>query len=974
MSEIPVLESKEKIEASGGVQPFGDAARRQAAASNVMSEIGSSIAINAAMKRSELSGLELGKTPQGDVFPSITKADGAFEKAYRTQARATLTLQAEKFLNDSLHALQSSGTPTAQGIQEFQASAQMGIEQIASNSPTQDREALLNSFSGSLMEVSQKLQNDLLKRDKSDLADTMESSVSTSVSSMFESVVNGNVEGAIQSKELAISNTKDMYDAGMISGSKRDAKIREVEISFITGEEYSKLQDAKSKGKLEKAISDFGKNKREDLTTTEHLQVGQKLLNLVKAEQSTENMFQSNLNSEAAAKISTGSVTPADISHYEEQMTSSNFNDFLVKLNNGQSKQIEELGKINFAFQNWSNPTTATETTGKYIDKAYDAQVLSLMQNNPNLDENTAKGIAAANAGFPIPKHIKSIEALARSTMGSDIEQAGRLIDSLDETHPSNLDGLSGDARAMVEKYNQLIGAQYTPQSAAEEANKTVFGAANAETNAINEKWKIESQTVFGSPSVDRAQRMKNLIAGSRSLTGLTKKQPIDDETSYAMAVKESYELNYKKYNGDAELAKAMTQKMFAQSAQNSTFNNEPGNNKPKLTMGSVEMAFNAAAGTEYIIKDLAANQLKSFIDSYNEQAKELDTFQWQMDYNGIVSFDEFQIASDRLKMAESKIGEPSTKEAKAKLRKEINELRQTIDLYQSPEKGQPKLKQVYPDGSVGEELTIGLVNLGKNSTFNGAQEFKFIGVTQNGGQIPLQNLYTKGNQQPVFFADAEEYNKILKSEVMESGGSSSRRVINQLNQASVNEAKSKQKISSFREAALSKRQKELEEINAINQQVDERDDLNDIQKDFEKDRLLIKRAANKAIQTVPDAIMAAKELSVMVTKVAFGSAKAFAEEVQESIFGEPIDLITVQDMSLNNGIPTNIPKVWNGKELTEEGAINMAVNSGEKYPSFGSVRAARNRAEIENSRLIKSLKEKIDKMLFDMDKVDSND
>lgn len=47
---------------------------------------------------------------------------------------------------------------------------------------------------------------------------------------------------------------------------------------------------------------------------------------------------------------------------------------------------------------------------------------------------------------------------------------------------------------------------------------------------------------------------------------------------------------------------------------------------------------------------------------------------------------------------------------------------------------------------------------------------------------------------------------------------------------------------------------------------------------------------------------------------------------------------ITVTDPSLNDGRPTNIPSMWGGRELPQPEAIKQALQSGQKFESFGSI------------------------------------
>lgn len=50
---------------------------------------------------------------------------------------------------------------------------------------------------------------------------------------------------------------------------------------------------------------------------------------------------------------------------------------------------------------------------------------------------------------------------------------------------------------------------------------------------------------------------------------------------------------------------------------------------------------------------------------------------------------------------------------------------------------------------------------------------------------------------------------------------------------------------------------------------------------------------------------------------------------------------ITVTDPRLNEGKPTNIPSMWEGKEVDEDTAVNKALMSKKTYKSFDSIESA---------------------------------
>lgn len=60
---------------------------------------------------------------------------------------------------------------------------------------------------------------------------------------------------------------------------------------------------------------------------------------------------------------------------------------------------------------------------------------------------------------------------------------------------------------------------------------------------------------------------------------------------------------------------------------------------------------------------------------------------------------------------------------------------------------------------------------------------------------------------------------------------------------------------------------------------------------------------------------------------------------------------ITVTDPRLNGGMPTNIPSLWQGREVEQDEAIARAIASGIEYPSFRTISDAVRAAEAESAR-----------------------
>jgi hypothetical protein len=61
---------------------------------------------------------------------------------------------------------------------------------------------------------------------------------------------------------------------------------------------------------------------------------------------------------------------------------------------------------------------------------------------------------------------------------------------------------------------------------------------------------------------------------------------------------------------------------------------------------------------------------------------------------------------------------------------------------------------------------------------------------------------------------------------------------------------------------------------------------------------------------------------------------------------------ITITDPNINNGLPTNIPSLVQGRQLNEQEAIEAAKKSGNQYPSFNSIESAVNAAKSRSAQL----------------------
>ena len=136
VSEIPAGENLPKPYQQSerpDITQFGDiqnATRDYAESSNWMSKLGSEVAARASNAVAEKIGGELGKNPRGDIGIPLTDFDKAMQESYKTQAQATLGLQANKLISDSNIEAAKASRITPELITKTNQSISIGLKNI----------------------------------------------------------------------------------------------------------------------------------------------------------------------------------------------------------------------------------------------------------------------------------------------------------------------------------------------------------------------------------------------------------------------------------------------------------------------------------------------------------------------------------------------------------------------------------------------------------------------------------------------------------------------------------------------------------------------------------------------------------------------------------------------------------------------------------------------------------------------------
>ena len=303
MSDIPQYKSQEKLQPATQQHGFLKASTAQASAGNALTNIGSEIAVRSSVARSQQAGVEMGKTPSGDLLPAFNKTDEAFQQAYRTTAQATLTLQGEALLAKGLTTVNQANKLTPDLIDNFNSQMSKGIDAISGQAPSIDKTALKQNLQLGLLTAENKLRANLAKQQKEDLKDNFAAYSQSNTQEIFNVASNGDIAGGAQLLSSYQEAVAQQVESGLLSKLDGQSLVNTARTTYLTGREFAKAQDAETNGELDRFLSDYSKNPPSDMTPTEWVEVGNKLLTLVNLQDAADSRNQALLVSEGGLRI-----------------------------------------------------------------------------------------------------------------------------------------------------------------------------------------------------------------------------------------------------------------------------------------------------------------------------------------------------------------------------------------------------------------------------------------------------------------------------------------------------------------------------------------------------------------------------------------------------------------------------------------------------------------------------------------------
>ena len=243
-TEIQTLEPAQRLSITTQPQNFVGAFTQYAQSSNMLGELGASMALNASIEYNKIQGQKLGMNPQGDILPPITAADKAFQEGYIAQSNATLSLQANKMMMEGQLELDKNYRITPGMIKSYSANMQQGLEKILQQAPTPIQADMRNNFTSSLLNSTGQLTRQYIAQTKQQEQSSAEANLKLQLKQINDYVRAGNVDGAEKLRKQIIGESKARSATGMYNPAQAKAAEDSANTTYYTAQEINKAEQA----------------------------------------------------------------------------------------------------------------------------------------------------------------------------------------------------------------------------------------------------------------------------------------------------------------------------------------------------------------------------------------------------------------------------------------------------------------------------------------------------------------------------------------------------------------------------------------------------------------------------------------------------------------------------------------------------------------------------------------------------------
>ena len=600
---IPVIAKNENVQ-GGSSTDFQSSVNAFAESSNHLSAIGAQVAQSANNQMAAQLGYEAGKTPHGNLTPSITEFDKNFAESYKTQANATLSIQGHRLLTDAKVKLSEPNRLTPELIASTNSQVQRGLDKIASNAPTEIRGQLEANFASQLMNQDAQFKEKMISQQREDQKNNILNALDLYNKTANELASTGNYPAALRLVEIAKKTADSAHASAFLTREQARVAYDSTHQSYINGRHIFEATNAYNQGRYAEYQKEFARE-RHGLTNEQYLAAGKAFtdqINFLEHLKSQEQTLQAVRFEQEIAEDVNG-ITGARTALLKSQVSPLQYEKLQLEYIKAKKIFNTQRAASRSIIAGFSDPNVFGRGTTKEKNNAFDDLVYQDMKTMENAGtpisiEESQVRIARRAAGA-VPGYLDVLNTKLASKNPVDVETAGKSIAAIfNAGKGANLEGLNPKSNAMYEMY-QALRRSKNPQEAAEEAYNAVYNQKPEEKKVVEDAWADELKQF----------KSDGKLKEYTNLAGVNSKNLVDP-LGYVEQVENILHSNYVLTKGDLDTAKKMTANIIK-----NTYGESHVNGRKETTFYPLETAVGIPAdGAGYIQDDV--------IEYVNEQLK----------------------------------------------------------------------------------------------------------------------------------------------------------------------------------------------------------------------------------------------------------------------------------------------------------------------------------------------------------------
>lgn len=612
-TSIPTTERHVTAE-PGSIPDFQGVTENLAESQNNLSVIGAKVAQSASNQMASQLGYSEGKTPHGDLMPSITEFDKNFADSYHQQANATLSIQGQKLLDDAHVEMSKPNRLSPDLITRTTQQLQLGLNKIAEQAPTAIKGKLQESFDSQVLTQTSQYKEKMFGQQREDESNNLKNGISLATQNAYELYTKGDKKGGDLSINSAISMAKSGGNSKYFT-PEEERTYRETAIQTgLNGQFINQAQQAEKEGKLPEFEKQFADKKlpgMEGMTNIQHIATGQAIATQMNFLQSLRSQDE---NLKSQQMLNSIASNPGDITGTQWQSFADSVSPLKaeeVKFKYIQALKAHQTSTVNMdnLLANFSNPEVFANSTEKTQNAAFNKGVNYTIQQGQqsgnSITQDQAEVQVAASAGGKVPVFIDTLKNKLHSANPMFIESAAQQIHTLESMGAGHaLVGLTDQDKALYTTYESMRDSR-DPVTAARDATDAVLNQDPEVQQANKQKWSnILTQSTQGGVSIT-----------DYALTqfGMNQQSFINPSmaTIYGADILKKYSTFYQLTNGDTNNAKQLTQKYIDQNYGDTGIN---GGSYKTLHPLEKTLGFKDNSGTPYIQQDVINQVNEKFI------------------------------------------------------------------------------------------------------------------------------------------------------------------------------------------------------------------------------------------------------------------------------------------------------------------------------------------------------------------------